>query len=289
MPTPMARARAPSCDTMSVVAVWRGVQPRVVRARMMSKEPWPAQRFWVMTVQAGGEGKQGGRCDVVDVHEGAELGGAGLGRTAVGAGTLHRCGEIGHSRTGLPGDHQLRTAPARPVRDSIFLFAFSAALLTVATAALRPDIPAWQVWDFLVFGLLMAAGGIFGLRDRAAIVGQVLMAVGDAGIYLTEPPQCIPWPEVAGLVVFRTWQDGDDADSGTWLSQMAVVPSGEDCQPGAGARNLYSPDQCGVTVDLRYEKVRLGELSDAVHTYAPGLPVWDAGKIKSKNVRVDGR
>ena len=52
---------------------------------------------------------------------------------------------------------------------------------------------------------------------------------------------------------------------------------------------LSSPDQCGVTVDLHDEKVRLGELSDAVHTYAPGLPVWDAGEIKSKNVGVEGR
>ena len=109
------------------------------------------------------------------------------------------------------------------------------------------------------------------------------MAVGDAGIYLTEPPQCIPWPEVAELVVFRTWQDGDDADSRKWLSQMAVVPSGEDFQHGAGARRLSILDQCGVTVDLHDEKVRLGELSDAVHTYAPGLPVSDAGKIKNKN------
>ena len=147
----------------------------------------------------------------------------------------------------------------------------------------------WGVWDFLLFGLAMAAGGIFGLRDRAAVAGQVLMAVGDAGIHLVEPSRCIPWPEVAGLVVFRIWQDGDDPDSGKWLSQMAVVPSGEDFQPGAGARSLSSPDQCGVAVDLHDEKVRLGELSDAVHTYAPGLPVWDAGKIKSKNVRVEGR
>jgi hypothetical protein len=132
---------------------------------------------------------------------------------------------------------------------AIFLFAFSAALLTVAAVSVATV-----------------------LRDRAAIVGQVLMAVGDAGIYLTERSQCIPWPEVAGLVVFRTWQDGDDSDSGTWLSRMAVVSSGEDFQPRAGA--------WGVTVDLHGEKVRLGELSDAVHTYAPGLPVWDAGKIK---------
>lgn len=173
---------------------------------------------------------------------------------------------------------------------AIFLFALSAALLTVATVSVATGYTSVAgVWDFLVFGLLIAAGGIFGLRDRAAIVGQVLMVVGDAGIYLTEPPQCIPWPEVAGLVVFRTWQDGDDGDSGKWLSRMAVVPSVEDFQFSADAGRLPSPDQCGVTVDLHDEKVRLGELSDAVHTYAPGLPVWDAGKIKSKNVRVEDR
>ena len=173
---------------------------------------------------------------------------------------------------------------------AIVLFAVSAALLTVATVSVATGYtPVWGVWDFLLFGLGMAAGGIAVLRDRAAVVGQVLMAVGDAGIYLAEPSQCIPWAEVAGLVVFRTWQDGDDADSGKWLSQLAVVPRGEDFQPGAGARRLSSLDQCGVTVDLHDEKVRLGELSDAVHTYAPGLPVWDAGKIKSKNVRAGGR
>ena len=173
---------------------------------------------------------------------------------------------------------------------AIFLFAVSAVLLAVATVSVATGYtPVWGVWDFLLFGLLIAAGGVFVLRDRAAVVGQVLMAVGDAGIYLAEPPRCIPWPEVAGLVVFRTWQDGDDADSGEWLSQMAVVPSGGDFQPGAGAWHLFSPDQCGVTVDLHDEKVRLGELSDAVHTYAPGLPVWDAGKIKSKNVGAGGR
>ena len=97
---------------------------------------------------------------------------------------------------------------------------------------------------FLVFGLL-TAGGIFVLRDCTAIAGQVLLAAGDAGIYLAEPPQCIPWPEVAGLVVFRTWQDGDDAGSGKWLSQMAVVPSGEDLQPGAVAASVQpGPVRC---------------------------------------------
>ena len=39
-----------------------------------------------------------------------------------------------------------------------------------------------------------------------------------------------------------------------------------------------------MTVNLHDEKVRLDELSDAVHSYAPGLPVWDAGKIKTPNI-----
>jgi hypothetical protein len=173
---------------------------------------------------------------------------------------------------------------------AIVLFAVSAVLLTVATVSVVTGYtPVWGVWDVLLFGLGMAGGGTVVLRDRAAVVGQVLIAVGDAGIYLAEPPRCIPWPEVAGLVMFRIWQDGDDADSGELLSQMAVVRSGEDFQPGVGAGRLSSPDQCGVRVDLHDEKVRLGELSDAVHTYAPGLPVWDAGKIKSKDVGVEGR
>jgi hypothetical protein len=173
---------------------------------------------------------------------------------------------------------------------AIFLFALSAGLLTVATASVVTGYTSVAgVWDFLAFGLLMAAGGFLMLRDRAATVGQVIMAVGDAGIYLTELPQCIPWPEVAGVVVFRTWQDGEDSESGKWLSHLAVVPTGEDFQPSAGARALSSPDQRGVTIDLHDEKVRLGELSDAVHTYAPGLPVWDAGKIKTRKVRVEGR
>jgi hypothetical protein len=64
--------------------------------------------------------------------------------------------------------------------------------------------------------------------------------------------------------------------------------SGADFQPDSSAQRLFNPDQCGVTVDLPDEKVRLGELSDAVHIYALGLPVWDAGKIKSKNVRAEG-
>jgi hypothetical protein len=171
----------------------------------------------------------------------------------------------------------------------IFLFAVSAVLLAVATVSIATGYTGVAgVWDFLVFGLVMAAGGILMLRDRTAIVGQVLLAVGDAGIYLAEPPQCIPWPEVAGLVVFRTWQDGGDGDSGKWLSRLAVLPSGADFQFGAVAWRLSGPDRCGVTVDLHDEKVRLGELSDAVHTYAPGLPVWDAGKIKSKTVRIEG-
>ena len=202
---------------------------------------------------------------------------------------------VGESGIGEPDclgtiQYVLRRRDRSRFWTAISLFAVSALLLTVATVSVATGYtPVWGVWDFLLFGLGMAGGGIVVLPDRAAIVGQVLVAVGDAGIYLAEPPRCIPWPEVAGLVVFRTWQDGDDGDSGKWLSQMAVVPSGADFQPGAGARLLSSPDQCGVRVDLHEEKVRLGELSGAVHIYAPGLPVWDVGKFKSKDVRAGGR
>ena len=76
---------------------------------------------------------------------------------------------------------------------AIFLFAFSAALLTVATVSVATGFTGVAgVWDFLVFGLLMAAGGIFVLRDRAAVVDQVLMAVGDAGILVNCPMRCTP-------------------------------------------------------------------------------------------------
>jgi len=200
-------------------------------------------------------------------------------------------GRSGIREPDFPGTIQyvLRRRDRFGLWTAIFLFAFSAALLTVAAVSVATGYTSVAgVWDFLAFGLLMVPGGIFVLRDRAATLGQVMMAVGDAGIYLTEPPQCIPWREVAGLVVFRTWQDGDDSDSGKWLSQLAVLPVGGDFQSGAVAGHLSSLDQRGVTVDLHDEKVRLRELSDAVHTYAPGLPVRDAGKIKSKNVRIEG-
>ena len=202
---------------------------------------------------------------------------------------------MGRSGTGEPYyprtiRYVLRRRERSGFWTAVFLFALSVVLLTVAAVSVASGYTSVAgVWDFLAFGLLMAAGSIVVLRDRTAIAGQVLMTVDDAGICLAEPPRCIPWPEVAGLVVFRTWHDGGDGDSGKWLSQLAVVPSGEDCQPGALARRLSSPDRCGVTVDLHEEKVRLGELSDAVHTYAPGLPVWDAGKIKSKTVPMEGR
>ena len=158
-----------------------------------------------------------------------------------------RCIVVG--RSGIRGpdypgtiQYVLRRGDRLGFWTGIFLFALSAVLLTVATLSVATGYTSVAgVWDFLVFGLLMAAGGIFVLRDRAAIVGQVLLAVGDAGIYLAEPPQCIPWPEIAGLAVFRTWQDGGDADSGKWLSRLAVVPGGEDFQARCGCAASVQP------------------------------------------------
>jgi hypothetical protein len=173
---------------------------------------------------------------------------------------------------------------------AIFLFALSVALLTVATVSVATGYTSVAgVWDFLVFGLLIGAGGIVVLRDRAAVVGQVLMVVGDAGIYLAGPPRHIPWAEVAGLVAFRTFQEGGDGDSGEWLSRLVVARPGEDCQPGAVARQLSSPDQWGAVVELYNEKFRLRDVAAAVHACAPGLPVWDAGQIESESISGHGR
>jgi hypothetical protein len=58
------------------------------------------------------------------------------------------------------------------------------------------------------------------------------------------------------------------------------VRPGQDCLPGVAALSLSRPDQWGAVVDLHDEKLRLGELAAAVHTYAPGLPVWDAGEVR---------
>ena len=52
-----------------------------------------------------------------------------------------------------------------------------------------------------------------------------LSAVADEGLLPRKRAPCRA--AAAGVVVFRTWQDGDDSDSGMWISQMAVVPSGE--------------------------------------------------------------
>jgi len=119
------------------------------------------------------------------------------------------------------------------------------------------------------------------LKERAAVLDQVLMAVDEGGIYLADPPRRIPWREAAGLVAFRSWQDGDDGDGGKWLSRLVVVRPGQDCLPGAVALRVSSPDRWGLVVDLHDEKLRVGELATAVRTYAPGLPVWDAGKVRN--------
>jgi len=87
-------------------------------------------------------------------------------------------------------------------------------LLTVATVSVATGYTSVAgVWDFLVFGLLMAAGGILVLRDRAAVVGQVLMAVGDAGIFLAEPPSASRGPRL------RAWSCSAPGRTATMQTQ----------------------------------------------------------------------
>jgi hypothetical protein len=145
-----------------------------------------------------------------------------------------------------------------------------------------------EVIYFGLFFLLMVWCSHEMTKERAAVAGQVLLVVGDAGVYLADPPRHIPWAEVAGLVAFRTLPEDDDGDSGEWLSRLVVVRPGEDCLPGAVARQLSSPDEWGAVVELHDEKLRLRDLAAAVHACAPGLPVWDAGRVESKSVEGRG-
>jgi hypothetical protein len=162
----------------------------------------------------------------------------------------------------------------------IFVYAFPGSLLTLVTIGYLHGYPSVaEVIYFGLFFLLAVPCGIDMWKDRAAVAGQVLLAVDEGGVYLAGPPRRIPWGEVAGLVAFRIVAE-DDAGDLVWRPRLVVVRPGEDCLPGAVAPRVSSPDQWGAVVDLHNEKLRLRQLAAAVHAYAPGLPVWDAGKIK---------
>jgi hypothetical protein len=162
----------------------------------------------------------------------------------------------------------------------IFVFAFPGSLLTLVTIGYLHGYPSVaEVIYFGLFFLLAVPCGIDMWKDRAAVAGQVLLAVDEGGVYLAGPPRRIPWGEVAGLVAFHIVAE-DDAGDLVWRPRLVVVRPGEDCLPGAVAPRVSSPDQWGAVVDLHNEKLRLRKLATAVHAYAPGLPVWDAGKIR---------
>ena len=162
----------------------------------------------------------------------------------------------------------------------IFVYAFPGSLLTLVTIGYLHGYPSVaEVIYFGLFFLLAVPCGFWMWKERAAVAGQVLLTVDEGGVYLADPPRRIPWPEVAGLVAFRVVGEGDDGDP-EWLSRLVVVRPGEDCLPGAAALRVSSPDGWGAVVALHSEKLRLGKLATAVHAYAPGLPVWDAGKVR---------
>ena len=162
----------------------------------------------------------------------------------------------------------------------IFVYAFPGSLLTLVTIGYLHGYPSVaEVIYFGLFFLLAVPCGYWMWKERAAVAGQVLLVVDQEGIYLADPPRRIPWGEVAGVVAFRA-EGKDDAGDPAWRPHVAVVRPGEDCLPGAAALSVSSPARWGAVVDLHNEKLRLGKLASAVHAYAPGVPVWDAGKIK---------
>jgi hypothetical protein len=162
----------------------------------------------------------------------------------------------------------------------IFVYAFPGSLLTLVTVGYLHGYPSVaEVIYFGLFFLLAVPCGYWMWKERAAVAGRVLLAVDEDGVYLAGPPRRIPWREVAGLVAFRA-EGEDDSGDPAWRPRLVVVRPGEDCLPGAVALRVSSPDQWGAVVDLHNEKLRLRKLATAVHAYAPGVPVWDAGKIK---------
>jgi hypothetical protein len=162
----------------------------------------------------------------------------------------------------------------------IFVYAFPGSLLTLVTIGYLNGYPSVaEVIYFGLFFLLALPCGYWMWKERAAVAGRVLLAMDKDGVYLAGPPRRIPWREVAGLVAFRMVGE-DDAGDSVRRPRLVVVRPGADCLPGAVALRVSSPDQWGAVVDLHNEKLRLRKLAAAVHAYAPGLPVWNAGKIK---------
>jgi len=80
----------------------------------------------------------------------------------------------------------------------IFVSAFPGSLLTLATIGYLHGYPSVaEVIYFGLFFLLAVPVGIDMWKDRAAVAGQVLLAVDEGGVYLADPPRRIPWGEVA--------------------------------------------------------------------------------------------
>src|SRR5262245_10214958 len=101
----------------------------------------------------------------------------------------------------------------------IFVYALPGSLLTLTTIGYVTGVTSVaEVIYFGLFLLLAAPCGYWMWKERAAVAGQVMLAVDEGGVYLAGPPRRIPWREVAGLVAFRIVGDGDDGDS-QWLSR----------------------------------------------------------------------
>ena len=114
----------------------------------------------------------------------------------------------------------------------IFVYAFPGSLLTLVTIGYLTGYPSVaEVIYFGLFFLLAVPCGFWMWKERAAVAGRVLLAVDEGGVYLAGPPRRIPWRETAGLVAFRSWQDGDDG------AQMAVAPGGRAPRRGLPARH----------------------------------------------------
>lgn len=143
---------------------------------------------------------------------------------------------------------------------------------------------------WLLMTLYMSAtfGGVLGFllrddnRDRRNVAGDVLVAIGRDGVYLgRRPAQCIDWPRIAEVVVFRLPAPTDRGP----VPFLVVVQRGTRGNHRVGtAERPADPRQWGACTDLYDREPDLERLTAAVRGHAPHVRVRDHGLVSGVHI-----
>nr|MDT0665575.1 hypothetical protein [Micromonospora sp. DSM 115978] len=134
-----------------------------------------------------------------------------------------------------------------------------------------------------LFGVML---GVFLHEEVWPTPGAVLLVVGVQGLYLSHPPRCVPWSEVAEVAVYEQERDMGEGHV-VWLPQIAVRlvadsddhTSSESEQPDEGIhpREQWRPRE--VLPDVTVVRFDFGRLRDAVGVAAAGVRVRHYGRL----------